>query len=346
MQSYLDGIEHEMQLRPLARPAGTIFIGGGTPGVLSIEDWSKLGRLLHDYTDISAIKEWTVEMAPSTVHPEKLALLKEIGVTRISVGVQSFQQTTLESLGRRQPPSRINKALEQIRDAGFHSWNMDLMFALPNQTWEEWERDMRTAMDWAPHHISTYCLTLEEDTPLYLRTLKSGKAPTEEQQEEFYRKTWAFLERNGYAQYEISNFSRPNHHCIHNLHTWDMQEWIGIGPSAASQHQFRRWQNIPDHGEWRRLLDQNKLPEIDSTPLTNLDLAADALVFGLRMNQGVDLSAWSQRFAMSIDSLNPLLSQYQQYGLLEISNDHIRLTIEGRLVADAVGSEILTLLDP
>ncbi len=155
MQSYLDGVAREMQLRPLSRPVNTLFIGGGTPGVLSLEDWCRLGALLREYTSIAAIREWTVEMAPSTVHPEKLALLKELGVTRISVGVQSFQQETLESLGRRQPPARINKALQQIRDAGFHSWNMDLMFALPNQTWQDWEQDMRTAIEWAPQHIST-----------------------------------------------------------------------------------------------------------------------------------------------------------------------------------------------
>ncbi len=125
-----------------------------------------------------------------------------------------------------------------------------------------------------------------------------------------------------------------------------MQEWIGLGPSAASQYQFRRWQNIPDHNEWRRLLEQQTLPEVESTALTAPGLAADALIFGLRLNQGVDLSQWRHRFAVCTDSLQRLLEEYQQHGLLDIHGSRIRLSTEGRLIADTVGGEILSLLDP
>lgn len=344
MELYLEGMEREMELRPLNRPIHTVFVGGGTPGVLTVKDWERLGRALQRYWGDSDPVEWSIEMAPSTIHPDKLALFRDLGVTRISVGVQSFQEDTLKALGRRQPLARIYKALEAIREAGFPSWNLDLMFALPGQPWSSWEKDLQTAIEWAPDHISTYCLTLEEDTPLYIRTLQSGKAPTEEEQVELYLRTWDYLGTHGYPQYEVSNFATPGHACLHNRNTWRMQEWIGLGPSAASQYQQRRWQNIPDTTEWHRQLTANRLPEVEVSTLSVQDLAVDTLIFGLRMNEGVEIHSWIQRFGESVT--RPLLESLQAYrghGLFEESPTHLRLTDQGRLVADSIGSAILEI---
>lgn len=342
MELYLDGILREIELRPPDRKIHTVFIGGGTPGVLTVKDWERLGHALKQYWGESAPVEWSIEMAPSTIHPDKLALFRELGVTRISVGVQSFQEETLKALGRRQPLARIHKALHAIREAGFPSWNLDLMFALPGQPWSSWERDLQTAIEWAPNHISTYCLTLEEDTPLYIRTLKSGKAPTEDEQADLYLRTWHYLAEHGYPQYEVSNFAPPGHTCLHNMNTWRMQEWLGLGPSAASQYQNRRWQNIPDTTEWHRQLSAKTLPETEVSTLSMQDLAVDTLIFGLRMNEGVEIRSWNERFGESVTQpLLDTLQFYQSHGLFEESPTHLRLTDQGRLVADSIGAAIL-----
>lgn len=347
MTLYLEGMIREMELRPLDRQIDTVFIGGGTPGVLTVKDWEQLGTALHRYWGNVAPREWSIEMAPSTIHPDKLALFKELGVTRISVGVQSFQDETLQALGRRQPVARIEKALTAIQEAGFPSWNLDLMFALPGQPWELWEKDLKTAIQWRPDHISTYCLTLEEDTPLYIRTLRSGKAPTEEEQAELYLRTWDFLGSHGYPQYEVSNFATPGHECLHNIHTWQMQEWLGLGPSAASQYRGRRWQNIPDTTQWHQQLQQGQLAETEISLLSNTDLAMDALIFGLRMNRGVEIDSWKQRFGEENTTpiLEAILYQYGNQGLFADSPSHLQLTTQGRLVADAVATAILETVD-
>ncbi|MEM8867212.1 MAG: radical SAM family heme chaperone HemW, partial [Verrucomicrobiota bacterium] len=246
---YLDTMDREFDLLPQAREVETIFWGGGTPGLLPAKDLERLGRSLTDRL-IQPAKEWTVEMAPSTVKAEKLAVLREMGVTRISMGVQSFNEELLESLGRLHRPNQIYEAWSLIEKAGFPQTNLDLMFALPNQTLADWEADIREAARLGPNHLSTYCLTFEEDTALYVK-LSEGKVKRDESRElRFYEHGWDLLAELGYAQYEISNFSKPGGECLHNLNTWRMQEWIGCGPSAASQFAGERYQRPSNLQEW------------------------------------------------------------------------------------------------
>jgi oxygen-independent coproporphyrinogen-3 oxidase len=328
---------------PPRRRVGTAFWGGGTPGLLRAGELEQLGRAMLRFCGDTAPAEWSVEMAPATVTAERLAVLRRLGVTRISLGVQSFHEPLLDALGRQHTPKQIYRAYELIRAAGFPSVNLDLMFALPNQTEEQWHADVDEAVRLAPDHLSTYCLTFEEDTALWLK-LSQGKVKLDVEKEAlFYQRTWDYLGAAGFAQYEVSNFARPGHVCAHNLNTWRMHEWIGFGPSGASQFAGWRASNPPDLTQWHADVAAGRRATADRTALTNELLAADSVIFGLRMNEGVSLPALQRRFPTAswaglLDFLPKLLLE----GLAVASPEgRLQLTPRGRLVADAVGAEVL-----
>lgn len=342
VRRYVDAVEAEAALVNWAsRRAVTAFWGGGTPGLLKPAEIEQLGRIMLLYAGQPA--EWTVELAPATVTADRLAVLKQLGVTRVSMGVQSFDAAMLDALGRQHTPEQVYRAYDLIRGAGFASVNLDLMFALPGQTEEQWRADLTEVLRLAPDHLSTYCLTFEEDTALWIK-LSQGKVKLDADKEAaFYEKTWEFLETSGYAQYEVSNFARPGHACRHNLNTWAMHEWVGLGPSAASQHAGWRAANPSDLTLWHADVAAGRRATTDRVALTNDLLAADSVIFGLRMNQGVSLPRLRRRFpSPAWAGLEELLPKFLFGGLLVASVEgNISLTPRGRLLADAIGAEIL-----
>jgi len=342
VRRYVDAVEAEAALVNWdSRRAATAFWGGGTPGLLKPAELEQLGRIMLLYAGQPA--EWTVELAPATVTPDRLAVLKQLGVTRVSLGVQSFDAGLLDALGRQHTPAQIHRAYDLLRAQGFASVNLDLMFALPGQTETQWRADLTEAVRLAPDHLSTYCLTFEEDTALWVK-LSQGKVKLDPAKEAaFYVKTWEFLEAAGYAQYEVSNFARPGHQCRHNLNTWHMQEWVGLGPSGASQHAGWRAANPSDLALWHADLAAGRRATADRVALTNDLLAADAVIFGLRMNDGVSLPRLRRRFpSTGWTGLEDLLPKFLLGGLLVATVEgRISLTPRGRLLADAVGADIL-----
>jgi len=332
-----------MKLRPLNRPVDTVFWGGGTPGLLPAKDLQRLGEATRVACH-TVPKEWTVEMAPSSVKADKVKVLLDLGVTRISMGVQSLQEETLDALGRMHSAKQVLKAYDLLREGGCDNINLDLMFAIPGQTFESWKQDLDAVMALDPEHISTYCLTFEEDTALWVR-LNKGQTErrTLEDEAQFYEKTWDILEFGGYAQYEISNFGKPGHACQHNLDTWSMAEWAGYGPSAASQHQGLRLTNPHSIDRWLEGVEAGKPVFEETIELNNALLAEDSLIFGLRMNQGVDWQRWQMRFPEFVadERLEGILRNLEEKALIERSPKSIRLTQAGRLVADSVGEAFL-----
>ena len=327
---------------PRNRVVDTVFWGGGTPGLLCARDLERLGRsLLKNLSKPPA--EWTIEMAPSTVKSDKLEVLRELGVTRISMGVQSFDSKLLESLGRLHSPKQVYTAWERIEAAGFPQANLDLMFAIPGQSIAQWEADIREAARLGPSHLSTYCLTFEEDTALYVK-LSQGKVSIDEEKElRFYERGWELLAELGYTQYEISNFAKSDSECRHNMNTWRMHEWIGCGPSAASQYNGERYQRPANLEEWCLGMESAVTPKTERVPVDDDLLLADAVIFGLRMNCGVDLQSLSIRFARATKrmDLEAKLKVFEQEGLLELNDTHYKLTHKGRLLCDSVGSALL-----
>ena len=340
---YLAAIEREMELHPPGR-VETAFWGGGTPGLLPADDLRRLGHAMTKAA--SKPGEWTVELAPSSVRADKLAALKEIGVTRISMGVQSFDDATLDALGRRHSPKQIMEAWELIEAAGFASRNLDLIFAIPGQDEKRWTDDLARAMELNPDHLSTYCLTFEEDTAMFVK-LSQGKVKIDRELEAFlYRRTWETLEAGGYSQYETSNFARPGHACRHNLITWEMGSWIGYGPSASSQWGHVRWTNPANLDQWIKGIEAGQPVREQAKALSVRDLLCDALVFGLRLNEGVDLFALAERFETPVpQGVRDLFADLVEENLMELAGTRFRLNGEGRLRADAVGVAVLEKFD-
>ena len=345
IHQYLDGVGREAGLIEWIRSVDTVFWGGGTPGLLAPNDLRKLGETVRARFG-GTPTEWSVELAPASVTEARLAVLHELGVTRISMGAQSFQPALLSALGRPHTREQILRAYERIRAAGFANVNIDLMFALPGQDEAAWLADVREAVSLAPEHISTYCLTFEEDTALWVK-LSEGKVKLDPEHEaQLYEKTWAQLDAAGYAQYEISNFARPGHACVHNLNTWRMHEWIGLGPSAASQHAGWRGTNIDDLAKWEEKLGRGERATEDRTALTPELLLEDCLVFGLRMNEGVDLAALRAKYPQAPwASIDQLAGRLADEGLATLRGERLALTLRGRLVADAVGTEVMSAME-
>ncbi len=339
---FLEGVAIEIQGYAGKSPqASTVFWGGGTPGSLPVSALEELGALLQPFIETDA--EWTVELAPSLVNPTKLRALKSLGVTRISLGVQSFDDALLRKIGRDHSSTQALRAYEMIRSADFRSVNVDMIFAIPGQSLDDWMQDLNTAIQLSPDHISTYCLTFEEDTALWVK-LQEGRFRRDiEQEAVLYTETWRHLEESGLHQYEISNFAREGHACIHNINTWKMHSWIGLGPSAASQINWRRTTNVASLEKWYAGLVKGVLDYSDVTVLDPRMLAIDAIIFGLRMNDGVNIAELEKRFAVKLrqDRLLVAFQQLEEEGLLAMVNDTLHLTPEGRLLADSVGSHLL-----
>ncbi len=348
IRRYLDAMKAEAALVSWTRAPGTVFWGGGTPGLLSPSALRELGSLVNALAP-AGVEEWTVEMAPASVTEARLEALKEIGVTRISMGVQSFRPELLDALGRQHTREQVFRAYERVKEAGFKSVNLDLMFALPGQAEDEWLADIDQAVALAPDHISTYCLTFEEDTKLWVKLSKGQVKLDPEHEARLYAATWARLEEHGYGQYEVSNFARPGHACVHNVNTWRMREWVGLGPSAASQHGGWRGGNPADLERWQAEVARGERMTEDRVRLTPALLLEDAVIFGLRINAGIDLAELARRFpARGLADLRGALDRLVAEGLAEQQSagaGRVRLTGRGRLLADAIGSELMGLID-
>ena len=347
VERFLCGIEHEIGLYSWDREVSTVFWGGGTPGVLTSRDLFRMGSAMLRRLG-GAPREWTVELAPSTVKEDKLACLRELGVTRLSLGVQSFDDHLLKRMGRRQSSRQAMRAIESIHQAGFGSFNLDLIFAVPGQTLESWDGDLKTAISFEPQHVSTYCLTVEEDTALYLQLCRGEFVkPSEDHEIACYERSIDLLAAAGYHQYEISNFAKTGHACAHNINTWRMGDWIGLGPSAASQIEGRRYTNIASLGQWFDGVARGEPQRCEQVRLTPETLAADRLVFGLRMNCGLRLMDVEAEYPQAdLTRLRRVLRELERTGFVSMcQGEDVRLTRRGRLVADAIALRIMDALE-
>jgi oxygen-independent coproporphyrinogen-3 oxidase len=346
VEGFIKSLSAEADLVNWDRPLSTVFWGGGTPGLLSASDLGRVAEIVHALPGGCGPAEWTVELAPASVTPERLAVLRGAGVTRVSLGVQSFRPSLLDALGRAHSRDQVYRAYERIRAASFASVNVDLMFALPGQSAAEWDADIDEAVALAPDHISTYCLTFEEDTALWVKLSQGRVRLDPENEARMYERTWERLGAAGYGQYEVSNFARPGHACAHNVNTWRMADWAGLGPSAASQLAGWRGSNIANLPEWAARVARGERATEDRSALSPALLAEDALVFGLRMNEGVDLGLLRARCPDAPwDRVDALVGRLSGDGLASCSGTRVRLEARGRLLADTVGSEVMAAFD-
>ncbi|MGB0371833.1 MAG: radical SAM family heme chaperone HemW [Opitutales bacterium] len=352
MDAYISGIESELDSYDpeVLSAVKTVFWGGGTPGLLAPRDLERLGNVMLEKIG-NAWSEWSIEMAPITVHPDRVRVLKDLGANRISMGVQSFDDDLLDALGRTHPRKKIFQAWDIFQKAGFENINLDLIFAVPGQSDAALVSDLQEAIALGPKHISTYCLTFEEDTKLWVKLSKGEIKRDPNAEERHYRLAWDTLDAAGYPQYEISNFARPGFACQHNIHTWRMHDWIGVGPSASSQYHGQRFTNPSSLQEWRTGIESGNLDtiRIDQVSLDEAILTADRLGFGLRMNEGIPFNTPISPGLDTPLAQHPIwhwLLNLVENGLAEISDERLRLTLDGRLVADAIAREILERFEP
>ena len=252
----------------------------------------------------------------------------------------------MKSLGRRQTLNQVLKAYESIRICGIQNIGIDLIFCVPGQTHQEWLEDLRIAVDLRPQHISTYNLTFEKDTKL-TKDLKGNNITkkTEDEEADFFIETRDFLQRNGYRQYEVSNYCRPGFESKHNLNTWKMNDWIGIGPSACSQYMSKRFSNSCSLEKWESNIGNNMLSHENVIDITDKQMAEDRMIFGLRMTDGIDLDEINANFPkINVDIIKKFFDSLKENKLAKINNSHISLTADGLLVADAISVGILDIM--
>jgi oxygen-independent coproporphyrinogen-3 oxidase len=306
----------------------TIFFGGGTPSALTVRQLEFLLGSMRKQLDLSGLSEWTLEMNPATVSLEKARLLRQLGVTRISMGVQSFDSKLLERLGRVHTAGQAVRSYELLREAGFTNVNLDFIFGIPGQSIAAWEKTLQEAISLRPEHISAYCLTYEEDTDFMVRLQRREFRQDEQKDADLFMMTMDLLADAGYEQYEISNYARPGFECRHNLAYWEGKDYIGLGPSAFSTVGQRRWQNVPDTSRYVEQVLASGEATCSIEDLTPAVRRSESLAFGLRTNRGLtssDVQEW-------LADLHAL----REEGYFKRHDDRFILTRKGRMVADAV----------
>ncbi|MDN5363504.1 MAG: hypothetical protein PWQ91_565 [Eubacteriales bacterium] len=346
-EQYLTALAADISLTVATAPVGslhTLYLGGGTPTSLTPAQLEKLLTLLFASFDREE-KEWefTVEISPETLTAEKLSLLKEGGVNRLSIGAQSFDDRILAAMGRRHRAVDIFRAYELARKAGFASISLDLIYGFPGQSCANWEKTLATAISLAPEHLSVYCLQVEPDTPLSAK-IEAGILTPHPQEEEaaMYYLAVDKLTAAGYQLYELSNLARPGFFCRHNLTYWYNRPYLGLGPGAASWYNGYRRTRIADLNAYSQGLAAGIIPVSEEEYIDRETEMAETIILNLRLTRGIDLTAFSQRFGVDLlQKYKATVEKYIQAGLLELKEGYLRLTRQGLFLSGEVMRDFL-----
>ncbi|HUU44082.1 MAG TPA: radical SAM family heme chaperone HemW [Planctomycetota bacterium] len=324
-------------------PLETVYLGGGTPTVLAAGELDELLSLVGDAFDVAPGAELTVEANPGTLSVDKLRVLRAHGVNRLSLGAQSFDEGLLGILGRRHTARDVTESLDAARDEGFTNLSLDLIFAVPGETVDDWTRDLDRALACDVPHLSTYGLTFEEGTPLADDVTRGVLTRVSEEDElTMYEAAMDTLSSSGYAHYEISNFARPGFACRHNEVYWANAPYLGLGPSAASYVAGVRRRNIASVEGYAARIGTG-VPAVDFSERLSAEKGArETAVMNLRRTRGIDLAEFDARTGFDALTLFAgTLETLAQQGLVEIGDDAVRLTRRGITLADTVLSELV-----
>lgn len=320
----------------------TIYIGGGTPTALSIEQLSPLFDYLAQVIHLDQLVEFSLEANPENLTEEKVRYLISQHVSRFSLGVQTFDETLLKTIGRKHCPQDVHRAVSLLQSYGITNINLDLIYSIPTQTLEQVRRDVEEAISLGVEHISAYSLIVEEHTPLYLAYMKDQLTLTDNELEaQMYQLVMDMLEKNGYHQYEISNFSKaaPS---IHNQWYWRNETYFGIGLGAHGYIDGIRYQNTRSINTYIDVLTNGKLPVIESHALTMEEHLEEEMFLGLRLSEGVDLAVISDKYGQNVEVLYQVaINQLIEKGYLMREDHRISLTRQGLLMANDVFEQFL-----
>jgi len=338
----------------------TVFIGGGTPSVLQLDEIKRMLDGIFINFNIDKDAEISMECNPGTLTPEKLQVLKVCGVNRLSLGLQSLNDNELKTLGRIHNSEVFYESYALARGAGFDNINIDLMSALPGQTKESFEETLKKVTVLSPEHISAYSLIIEEGTPFYdkyendvelrERGMKTEFLPDEDEEYQILKFTQNFLAENGYSKYEVSNYAKPGYECRHNSGYWTRKDYIGMGLGASSLYKGKRMKNLSNINEYIKFwlgAGSNAKTESDIEyeeiiTLSREEEIEETMFLGLRMVKGVSCSEFKKSFGVEIEEVySEKLSELISQGLIEKADDHIRLTDRGFDVGNYVFASFL-----
>ncbi|MBI4687884.1 MAG: radical SAM family heme chaperone HemW [Nitrospirae bacterium] len=336
--AYIEALKNEIQSLKISSPLISLYIGGGTPTALSTDSLSDL--IAHIFKNIQFVKdaEATIEANPGTLDKKKLEIVRHAGINRVSLGVQSFNDNELASLGRLHTSKEAKDAVYLIKGAGFENFGIDLIYGVPSQDSRSWEETLNTAVSLKPKHISSYELTLEDDTLLY-EYVKNGKMklPSEEEIINMYNYAIDYLKAEGFIHYEISNFAMPGYSCRHNLNYWDRGEYYGAGVGAVSFIKGKRFRNTPDIKDYINTVRNGDSPVVEAEDITEDKALVEAIFLGLRKAEGINLEYFSKTYKKDIlglysKEINELLNE----GLIVIEGNKLKLTRKGLLLSNEV----------
>jgi oxygen-independent coproporphyrinogen III oxidase len=342
MLPYVEALELEIQ--GILKPATvqTRFFGGGTPSYLSIELWHRLAKVLDQWLPLQSNGEFSIEANPDDLTDEKIKAFRDLGINRLSIGVQSFQPDLLPALDRRHDSSQAIQAIERARKH-FSSVSIDLIFSIPGQNASGWKRDLQQAIDLGVDHISTYGLTYEKGTPLW-KQLQHGQVKSLEEEEErgLYEAAIDTLNQAGFEHYEISNFAKPNHRCKHNETYWANEEYFGFGVGAARFVNQSRELNVRNTKDYIRKLFSGESPTFQRERLNDREFAFETLAIQLRRMDGIFWNQFQAQTGFDAHELVGLtLKNLDQIGLIVFDEIGFRLTRDGKCLADGVVAELL-----
>jgi oxygen-independent coproporphyrinogen-3 oxidase len=340
---FIHCLELELQRLPQAFLPDTVFIGGGTPTALDPENLAALFEAINRTINLSRVVEFSSEANPGTLTPDKLSVMREGGVNRISIGVQSFNDKALRLLGRIHKADQAIEGFQMLRDAGCENVNIDLIQSIPGMAQDDILADARTAAELNPEHLSYYNLIYEPGTPM-THDRDTGRIipPGDDEEADNYFAVKALLEDSGYGHYEISNFCRPGRECLHNLIYWQGGEYFGCGPSAHSHWNGARYGNVRELQGYCDLLLENENPFGELERLDSEAKARELLVMGLRLTEGVDLQSFERRSGTAVDALcGPVIDDLIEEGLLQRDGNRLALTVKALFVSNSVFSELV-----
>lgn len=320
IDAFLTACTHEIELyhdHPVFSQTEfqTLYLGGGTPSLLSAGQIENLIEKIHSRFSFANKFEFTIEVNPETISWDQLIAYRSIGINRVSIGIQSFSDAELKILDRVHSANQAVKSIEWASQAGFDNISLDLIFAIPGQTFSQWQDNLNRAIEFKPQHFSIYCLTIEEGTPLHRQIGNGDLTKIEEEIErEMYLWNIDALGAAGYGQYEISNFSRSGYECLHNQNYWNGSPYLGIGPSAHSFWEHHRQWNVASIDDYLKSVSLGKKLIFGSEELSVNQRMLEFIYLNLRTTQGIDIrvfeaqfeTSFAKTFSHALDTLNDL----------------------------------------
>jgi oxygen-independent coproporphyrinogen-3 oxidase len=317
----------------------TVYIGGGTPSVLKLPQMERIFKGLENFTNLEELEEFSIEVNPNDVTRELLDLLKKYHVSRISMGVQTFDDRTLKFIGRNHTKEIAMHAYSLLSEYDFKSINLDFIYGIPGQTLRDIEVDLNLIGTLNPDHISYYSLIIEEKTILY-HLIKRGKV--EELDEDISMDMADLIDKKlaefGYIKYEISNYAKPGKESIHNLLYWNLEEYLGIGLNASSQYNYMRVKNPERISEYLTGANQEVLT---MHIMDDFNPRMEYLLMGLRKTAGINMKRFKEKYKIGVFELFPQLKKHIENGLLEISGESLKFTRKGIYLSNQVYVDII-----